>query len=303
MVLKKSHCFANEQHFERKMPLSDQINYLKHLKQLADFKFGTFSRFCQFCFVGGTGMVVDLLMYALFLSGGIPLILARGAAIWVAMTWNFWLNRRVTFSYSRELPAFKQYFKFLCSCSLGAVFSWSVAVGLTLGTHFFYKHVFFAAIIGIVIGTVCNFLLSLSWVFRPKVAPSPAAAKDGRQTNSLTQRSIVIVGIIALLTRLIFMGWTWTDFYVIQDDSLIRIYFLQGAGIYAGCGYVRSYTGDWNNLKDVQNKINTQGLKALPEKELIDTENFHPETVHPPGMALLIAGIYALTGLKPEVPV
>ena len=95
-------------------PWRFEIDELRHLKRLADHRFGTFSRLIQFCAVGGSGMIVDLTLYGLFqwifghtaLAGAVvpptkvtfALALARSLAIAVALVWNFTLNRRMTFS-------------------------------------------------------------------------------------------------------------------------------------------------------------------------------------------------------------
>jgi dolichol-phosphate mannosyltransferase len=154
-----------------KLSLREQLNYLKHLKRLADFKFGVLSQLLQFCAVGATGVAVDLSAYALLLR--IPafrIAIARALAIWVAMTWNFFLNRRLTFSYSRLGSKLVQYPRFVATCTLGAVLSWSVAVGLARLAPFFARHLMLGAIVGIIVGTACNFLISRHYVFRRQAA-------------------------------------------------------------------------------------------------------------------------------------
>jgi dolichol-phosphate mannosyltransferase len=145
------------------------INYLKKLKHIADLKYGNLSRLAQFCIVGASGMCVDLASYAAFLAVYIPLPLSRALAIWISMTWNFWVNRRVTFSYSRREKPLRQYFKFVSACIVGAIISWSISVGLITFVVFFTQHIFIAAIIGILVGTLSNFLTSLLWVFKKPV--------------------------------------------------------------------------------------------------------------------------------------
>jgi dolichol-phosphate mannosyltransferase len=113
-------------------------------------------------------MVVDLLVYAALLRVSLGVELGRAMAILLAMTWNFFLNRRLTFSYSRSGRILIPYLKFVMTCVLGAIVSWSVSVGLTRGLLFFKHHLFLAAIVGIVAGTACNFLISMKWVFRQK---------------------------------------------------------------------------------------------------------------------------------------
>ena len=173
-IMVKCHCknvvevpihFSNRRLGASKLNFREQVNYLKHLKRLADFKYGEFSRFFQFALVGATGLVVDISTFAVLLKL-MPLMGARGLAIWMAMTWNFWANRRLTFSYDRQGRLIEQYLRFVVSCGLGAVCSWSVSVILATRLTWFVGHPILAAIIGILAGTVGNFLLSRHWVFR-----------------------------------------------------------------------------------------------------------------------------------------
>ena len=168
--------FANRMIGQSKLNLREQLNYVKHLKRLADFKYGVLSQFTQFCFVGATGMVVDLLSMALlFLLAGkawpewkeadvYPFV--RAIAIWLAMTWNFALNRRLTFSYSRAGRLFGQYVRFVLSCSGGAAISWSIAVALRRWVPAFEQHGYLAAMVGIIVGLVFNYVFSRFWVFK-----------------------------------------------------------------------------------------------------------------------------------------
>ena len=176
--------FSDRRLGQSKLSLREQINYLRHLKRLADFKFGGWSQLGQFCLVGASGMAVDLLLYALLLRAGVALPMARALAIFIAMSWNFALNRRVSFSGERfGRPIVQQYFLWLASSGLGAVTSWAAAVSLTLFTKFFAAHALLAAGLGIAVGSLVNFLLARYWVFasssksgdrpQPREAPLP----------------------------------------------------------------------------------------------------------------------------------
>jgi dolichol-phosphate mannosyltransferase len=126
----------------------------------------------QFCLVGATGVVIDLTIYALLLSAAIQIEIARALAIWGAMTWNFSLNRRFTFSCDPDTPVMRQYFSFCLSCAFGALVSWLTSVGLSKTIIFFQRRWMVAALIGIFAGTLSNFLMSKLWVFRrpnPKI--------------------------------------------------------------------------------------------------------------------------------------
>jgi dolichol-phosphate mannosyltransferase len=158
--------FSDRRFGQSKLGLREQVNYLRHLKRLADFKFGGWSQLVQFYIVGASGMVVDLLSYALLLTSGVMLPLARALAIFVAIGWNFMLNRRVSFSDTRHgRSIFSQYFLWLAFTALGAAISWSVAVGLNLLNTFFAAHVFLSATLGIVAGSLANFTFARYWVF------------------------------------------------------------------------------------------------------------------------------------------
>jgi dolichol-phosphate mannosyltransferase len=119
----------------------------------------------QFCLVGLTGAFVDLSAYRFLLHFQTPIPLARGLAIWVAMTWNFFLNRNWTFRRSRDCGPWTQYLKYVSSSALGAVISWSTSMALTQLVSFFHAHLMPAAVLGIGAGTLTNFLLSSRWVF------------------------------------------------------------------------------------------------------------------------------------------
>jgi dolichol-phosphate mannosyltransferase len=150
---------------ESKLSLRQQIDYLRHLKRLYDFRFGALARPIQFVFVGCTGMVIDLVSFSLLVNL-LDFGTARALAIWLAMTWNFWLNRRLTFAYALDRHPFPQYVLFCLSCLLGATVNWGVSFTLHRFVEFFSRAKILAALCGIVAGTGFNFLMSDRLVFR-----------------------------------------------------------------------------------------------------------------------------------------
>jgi len=158
--------FANRQYGKSKLNFREQWNYIRHIKRLADFKLGNFSYFFQFCLVGSTGMLVDLFIYSLLLWQNLALPISRAIGIAIAMTWNFWLNRRLTFSYSRKGKLFHQYLRFIGSCFTGALVSWSIAVVIPKEFDLFSDYIFLSAILGIIAGMIVNFSLSRFWVYK-----------------------------------------------------------------------------------------------------------------------------------------
>ena len=157
--------FANRKFGQSKLTLREQVNYLVHLKRLADFKWGWISQLLQFSVIGAMGMAIDLSLYALFLAMGWPVAGARGLAIAAAMTFNFMLNRNITFSAARD-DAMGQYLRYVLGCAAGALVSWLLSVGLATRGGPLGSHHLLAAILGIGAGTGLNFALSRQWAFR-----------------------------------------------------------------------------------------------------------------------------------------
>ena len=148
-----------------KLSIKEQINYLRHIKRLYEFKLGVFSQPAQFALVGTTGVVIDLTSLSLLLIILSP-YWARALSIWIAMTWNFWLNRRLTFSYARTRPIAKQYVLFCFSCLLGAVVNWSIFAYLHSAVNFLPEWPLVTASLGIIGGSGLNFVMSKYVAFK-----------------------------------------------------------------------------------------------------------------------------------------
>ena len=161
--------FSNRLHGTSKLSLREQLNYMRHLGRLAEYKLRHLPRLLKFGFVGATGSGIDLIAFALALLV-LPVPVARAVAIWVAMTWNFYWNRRWTFFDSHRHSVLGQYLMFCGACLVGAVVSWATSVGLWHLVPFFNTYPLVAAIIGIVGGTLFNFVASSLFVFRGKGA-------------------------------------------------------------------------------------------------------------------------------------
>jgi putative flippase GtrA len=154
--------------------LQEQIDHARRLKRLFEQKAGRLAHPAQFALVGLSGMGVDLLAFAL-LGLWLPLGIARALAIWLAMTWNYALNRRVTFSACRQHFRWRDYALFCGGCLAGAVVSWSLCVGLCAASAWLARYSLLAALLGVAAGFVLNYSLSRRFVFRPETARiSPA---------------------------------------------------------------------------------------------------------------------------------
>jgi dolichol-phosphate mannosyltransferase len=145
--------------------LTTRFQSLRQLTRLYRHRFPGPVQLLQFLMVGGSGMVIDLACYALLLMV-LPVSVARALAIWSAMTWNFFFNRKYTFVEASRDSLLIQYAGFCGSCLVGAVVNWSTSVALLGAAPFFMTHKLAAAVLGIIAGTTFNFVLCRYLVFR-----------------------------------------------------------------------------------------------------------------------------------------
>ncbi len=170
-------------------PLDD----VRLAKRLADDRFGTASRLIQFCFVGASGMVVDLTCYALFqailsrtaltnlrlplVEGTFDLAASAVLAIATALTWNFSLNRRLTFNDARRGSVGAQYIRYVLSNLLGIGVSLTLRLALPGTIGFFARHRLAAAVAGIVAATGISFTMARWFVFDRSTARGARPAR------------------------------------------------------------------------------------------------------------------------------
>jgi len=152
------------------------LNDVRQVKSLLDDRFGIYSRLAQFCLVGASGMIVDLSFYAFFqwLFSSWKLASARGLAIFLALIWNFMLNRRLTFNDAMAGNIFRQFLAYALSNALGVALSFSLSLYLPAHVAFFNQHKLAAAVVGIVAATGISFSMSRWVVFAnrsPEVVP------------------------------------------------------------------------------------------------------------------------------------
>ncbi len=157
--------FSDRLHGESKLSVKEQLNYLRHLKRLYEFKLGVWAQPVMFGLIGLSGVVVDLTVLSLLLYA-VSAYLARAVAIGCAMTWNFYWNRQLTFSKSRRRHVLHQYVLFVMSCSVGALIDMGVFSLLYANIAIFTAIPQLAAMIGILCGAVFNFLMSKYVAFK-----------------------------------------------------------------------------------------------------------------------------------------
>jgi dolichol-phosphate mannosyltransferase len=151
--------FADRKFGESKLNLREQILYLLHLKRLYDYRFPRATFVTQFCAIGVSGAMVNLLMLALLRIIGLPFGLADALAIGAAVSWTYWPNRWLTFDLLARHPILPQYLRYAGMSLLGGAANWLVAMGLAGPLARFGHHEFLAALAGLGVGGTVNFSL------------------------------------------------------------------------------------------------------------------------------------------------
>ena len=149
-----------------KMNWRQQLNFLRHLYRLYRYKFGRTARVFSFVLVGSSGFVIDAACYLCLQWIGLEHRLARFLSFWPAVTWNWHLNRSLTFGERPPQPRVRQWGKFVASSLVGL----SVNVGsytiLTSYVEVFTHRRLLAFLLGVLLGTVVNFVLANLYVYR-----------------------------------------------------------------------------------------------------------------------------------------
>lgn len=145
----------------------DSAVAFEFLVGLYDRSFGQVipSRFALFGTVGAIGVIVHMaVLILLYRLAGEGFALATVIATFAAMTFNFWLNNRLTYRDQRLHGVFawlKGWAGFCATCAVGALANVATATLLQgRGVHWVL-----AALAGIVIGSVWNYALSSRFVW------------------------------------------------------------------------------------------------------------------------------------------
>ncbi len=123
-------------------------------------------RFIMFSVVGGTGVLVHLMVLKLALSFGITFILSQALAALVAMTSNFWLNNSITYRDQRlrGWRVVSGLLSFYAICSLGIIGN----VGVAHAVFSQQNPWWLSGIIGAVVGAVWNYAASAFYIWRSR---------------------------------------------------------------------------------------------------------------------------------------
>ena len=159
--------FQDRLYGESKLSIKEQVNYLLHLWRLFNYKYHIIAEMFRFGIVGLLGMVIDLSCVRIaFGSFDIPFRYSRIIGFVIALTFNFFLNKKFNFKKAKQRNTYLQYGEFLAVCLAGFSVNWLISVGLFERFAFFNTHYLVASFFGVLGGFVVNFCGSKFLVFR-----------------------------------------------------------------------------------------------------------------------------------------
>ena len=168
-----------------KMNWRQQLNFMRHLYRLYRYKFGGPARLLCFILVGTSGLVIDVAVYLGLQWIGLEHRLARFLSFWPAVTWNWRLNRSLTFGERHREPHVRQWGKFVASSLVGFSLNVGGYTVLTSYVDFFAHRRLLALLFGVLLATLVNFLLANLYVYRrhstPKGGPEPETGGQPRR--------------------------------------------------------------------------------------------------------------------------
>ena len=156
---------------DSKMNWQQQFNYLRHLRRLYQHRFGNPVRLLFFGLVGASGFLIDMAVYLGLQQIGVEHRLARGLSFWPAVTWNWWLHRKMTFSDRTPRPHGRQWTEFVVGSLTGFAVNWGCYTVLTTFSDIFARNQMLAFICGVGLGSIVNFLIANRYVYRVGTMP------------------------------------------------------------------------------------------------------------------------------------
>ena len=156
---------------ESKLNWRQQFNYLHHLHRLYRFRYRNAARLSGFALVGASGFVIDVLFYLSLQGLGLEHRLARFLSFWPAVSWNWLLNRVLTFGERPRQPHARQWTMFVASSLLGLTVNVGSYALLTSYIDLFVRHRLLALVLGVCLGGVVNFLVANRFVYRGARGP------------------------------------------------------------------------------------------------------------------------------------
>jgi dolichol-phosphate mannosyltransferase len=193
--------FEDRELGQSKQSLKVFLQYAQHLLKLYAHRYRTLAELAKFCAIGVLGLVLDLgTVIATKESTQLDTRLCAVFGFSVAVTSNFFLNRRFTFAHGRDLPLAFSYLTYVGTNLLGL----SVRVGIVHALMVLgeldrgYGYVSSNAI-GIVLATVFNFFGAKYFAFDPERLARKADASKADAAPSAIPRPLVLASALLLL--------------------------------------------------------------------------------------------------------
>jgi glycosyltransferase involved in cell wall biosynthesis len=149
--------------------------YLAHLAKLYTYRYPALSELVKFCAVGVLGMCVDLLtVFMLKETYNLDTRLCAVFGFIVAVTSNFFLNRKYTFARARELPLLYSYATYVGTNLAGlAVRMLTIQAMIALASMDQGRNYLFTNFVGIMLATFVNFIGAKFFAFDPQRVDAP----------------------------------------------------------------------------------------------------------------------------------
>lgn len=148
-----------------KLTWRQQVAFLRHLFRLYRYRFELPVRLLSFGAVGATGLIVDTAAYLGLQTVGLDHLLARFLSFWPAVTWNWHLNRTLTFDDRPSARAVWQWTRFAFASTVGLATNVGSYAALTNLVEPFTERRLLAFFAGVVIGSTVNFATSTRFVY------------------------------------------------------------------------------------------------------------------------------------------
>ncbi|MXX63462.1 MAG: glycosyltransferase family 2 protein [Holophagales bacterium] len=155
-----------------KLTWRQQLAFLRHLFRLYRFRFGLPVRLLSFGVVGATGLIVDTAVYLGLQAVGLGHLLARFLSFWPAVTWNWRMNRVLTFDDRPPARAVRQWTRFALASTVGMATNVGSYAALTSFVEPFMARPLLALFAGVAIGSAANFGIATRFVYRRR-RPAP----------------------------------------------------------------------------------------------------------------------------------
>jgi 4-amino-4-deoxy-L-arabinose transferase-like glycosyltransferase len=134
-----------------------------------------------------------------------------------------------------------------------------------------------------------------------RVTPIPVSVLEKKDKK----RQLIAVLLIAILVRVGCMVWSWSGYYFAGElNELSKNYFREGYSIAAGYGYVRGDGKAVEYFDSLYGHILSENFRINPDTAgPLPAEGVEFQMLHPPGMALLIAGMHSIFAIRSDMPI